>query len=748
MKMTYDIRSWRFWAAAAFVALAAALPVAFYLRTYDSVTVKYTILQLGLLAALACWLAGGLLEGRFEVPAGALPVLLPACALFAWNLARFATAPYQVAAFGGFLTQQLFLLSLILPPLIFSERYLRYAVLAVVGGWAVVVLYGLAQYFGLDPFIWKGAFGANVFSTIGNPDYFAAYLAVSAPFALMLTADDSLPGPLRWAAGALSVVGGAVAALTGARLEAYVYLAVLAGFSLTAYFRLRSAASRRSLYFAAAAAAACLLAMSFLAPARSSFSSDSAHTAVIRRSAFEMAKKAGLAGFGPGSFWVHYPKFRSPEQIVMHHRHNIQTDHAGNELLEQWAEGGAVGALLWLALFAAVLYGAFGTVYAAGTGPYGYGLAFSVLGGLAVSMVSLNVHRTLPGGWLLYFCAGLSVMLSARREDRRQVLALPVPLGGFKYFAAAAALALACWGAYFSARMFTADIKHNLGIYYSKQAQWNSALGAYAQEFPGSNYHVMAQYFMGNIFMDRGDPGDTEKALEQYRKVRQLAPDYVQVHYREALALKKLGRYAEAAERMERQVRLDPVWEEAWQELVGIYELMGDKARAAEAGLKAAEAKGVWAGSRPASEKPVARKELRLLAGIGVRASFPDGRMFVESVLQEMPADKAGLRTGDQIFEITPRAPANYAGEGRTFVPRKFSAEAAARELAGEVGSKVTLIVWPAAGRKEAVPPKNAGPGWRGRVKVIQLRRVKVRDLPEGISHEGAIKLISDSGVF
>jgi len=746
--MSNDIRSWRFWAAVAFVALAAALPVAFYLRTYDSVTAKYTILQLGLLAAVGCWLADGLLEGRFEVPAGALPALLPAGALFFWNLARFLMAPYQEAAFGGFLTQQLFLLSLILPPLIFSERYLRYVLLAAAGSWTVVVLYGLAQYFGLDPFIWKGAFGENVFSTIGNPDYLAAYLAVSAPFALMLTADESLPLPLRWAAGALSVVGGAVMSFTGARVESIIYLFVLAGFSIAVYLGKRSAAARQALYAAAAAAAMCLLSMAFLAPARSQFSSDSAHTGTIRRSSFEMAKAAGLTGFGPGSFWVHYPEFRSPEQIVLHRRHNIQTDHAGNELLEQWAEGGAVGALLWLAIFAAVLYSVFRPGAFPGAGVYGYGFAFSVLGGLAVALVSLNVSRTLPGGWLLYLGAGLSLALSARREEPQRVLAVPVPLGTARYFAAAAVVALACWGAYFSARMFNADIKHNLAIFYSKQAQWGSALETYSEEFPGSSYYVAAQYFMGNVLMDRDGQGDIERALEQYRKVRTLAPDYVQVHYREAMTLKKLGRYAEAAESMERQVRIDPVWEDAWLELAGIYELTGDNALAADARRKAADAKAVWDAAPTASEKPVAQKALRLLSGIGVRASFPDGRMVIESVLQEMPADKAGLRTGDQIFEITPRAPANYAGVGRTFVPRKFSAEAAARALTGETGSQVTLIVWPADGRKEAVPPKNAGPGWRGRVKVIQLQRIKVRDLPEGISHEGAIKLIADSGVF
>lgn len=95
--------------------------------------------------------------------------------------------------------------------------------------------------------------------------------------------------------------------------------------------------------------------------------------------------------------------------------------------------------------------------------------------------------------------------------------------------------------------------------------------------------------------------GDLELAAQQYRKVRLLAPDYVEVHYREGVALKKLGRYAEAVERMERQVALDPVWPEAWRELAWLYAESGDKAKADEAGRRAVEAEAAWGRTRASS---------------------------------------------------------------------------------------------------------------------------------------------------
>ncbi|MDD2805602.1 MAG: hypothetical protein PHV33_08610 [Elusimicrobiales bacterium] len=593
--MTYDLKSWRFWSAIIFMVLAAALPVAFYLRTYDSVTAKYTIMQIGVLAALACWTAGSLLEERFEIPSAAFPFLLPAAGLFFWNAARFLIAPYKIAAFPGFLTQELFLLSFMLALVALSGSYLRALVLAAAGGLAVTVLYGLAQYFGLDPFVWKGAFGDNVFSTVGNPVYLAAYLAVASPFALMIVADRSFPAPMRGAAVLLSVLAGAVVALTGERVELVIYLAVIAGFAGLIAARERAAGLRQVLATVAASAAACLLALAFLAPKPSSFASGGAQMALIRSSSLEVARNAGPAGFGPGSFWVRYPPFRSQEQLLLHHKHNIQTDHAGNELLEQWAEGGAIGALLWLALFAVTLYKAFTGGFSPESSGYGCGLTVSVLGGLAVSMLSLNVPRSLPAGWLLYFNAGLLAMISASgQKAERKILAIPAPLGAFRFLPAGAVAALFCLGAYFSGRLFNADMQHNLGLYYSKQGQWGLAESAYEKEFPGSGSYVAAQYFIGNGYMDWGRTGDLERAVEQYRKVRLLAPDYVQVHYREGLALKKLGRCSEAVERMERQVRLDPVWPEAWNELSDIYKAVGEAQKAAEAAEKAKAAAELW----------------------------------------------------------------------------------------------------------------------------------------------------------
>lgn len=731
------LKSWRLWVQTAFIALAAALPVAFYLKTYDSVAIKYTIMQLGAILALTAWLAGGLAEERFELPEKTLPFAAPAAALLVWNFARFLAAPYKAAAFDGFLTQELFLVSFLLALLSFSERELKKIAAAAAGAWAVAVLYGAAQYLGLDPFIWKGAFGPNIFSTIGNPDYFAAYLTVASPFALMLLADATLPRPLRAVAGLLAVIGGIVVALTGAGLEALIYVAVQTGFILLAFNRLEVQARKPAVLAAALAAAACVAAFVLLAPKPSQFSSNRPITSEIRKSSFAMAKNSGWLGFGPGSFQVHYPSFRSREELVLHHKHNILAKHAGSEVLEQWAEGGLPGLLLWLAVFGTVLYKGFKARAPGELSGYACGLLVSVAGSLAVCLVALNTPRSPSVGWLMYVNAGLLALLAASAAGKpEKVLAVPVPSAALRRLLMAAVLAAGGFSAYYALRMFRSDAYHNHGIFNSKNGDWARALSAYGKEAPGARTYVQGQYFTGMILLDRGGAGDLERAVERYRKVRSLFPDYVQVHFKEASALRKLDRVPEAIERLERQVLLDPVWEDAWKMLAGLYAETGAVEKARHAEQKAGDAKALWeseAAPAPAAGKPGES------GGIGIKALFSEGDLLVEEVAPNGPADKAGIKPGDQILEIIAAVP---TGSWK-FTPRKFTPEQAAAELTGQPGAKVTLVVLPKARRRAALKAEE-----RYEARVIRLQRVRTRQLRENISRETALRVIAETRSF
>ncbi|HNT96901.1 MAG TPA: tetratricopeptide repeat protein [Elusimicrobiales bacterium] len=737
---------WRALLRAAFYFLAIMLPLAFYLRTYDSAMVKITILQFGALAAAAIWLAGSIADGRFEVPEKSVPLLLPAVLLFAWNALRFAFSDHRLASLYGFLLQEIFLLTFVVVSLAFSRTDMRRTLLMLMGAWCVAVIYGILQYLGLDPFIWRGAFGSRVFSTLANPTLFAAYLVICVPIGLALASDRTEPAWLRAVSGALAVAGAFLLQRTGEVVGRWAFLFSVGVFAAM-YLRGSVGRPRAAILLLSAA---CALAATL------PLTGELPPPANNRRYAFlsetwkgtaELIKARPVLGSGPGSFWVHYPAFRRAEIFAMEGKHNNQTDHPENELLEQWADGGLPGVLLWLWLFGGLLLRGARTLAGNGAGspaPYGAGL-FAAVGGSVVLMLGSISSRFPAPGWHIYFAAGLLAVLAAKGTDEEErVLAMPLPLKRSKYILLLPVITAILSLKYASVRAFQSDLAHNIAIYYSKTMQWEQAVRTYEKEVPWSGSYIMSRYFLGNVRMDEG-AGDPQGAVEYYRQVRSLAPDYVQVHYREGVALQKAGRYKEAAERLERQVRLDPVWPDAWKALSGVYEALGDHEKAAYAEKRA---EGTVKSS--AANPSVARAAQRslLLGGIGMRASFPDGRMTIDEVTRNGPADAAGLGPGDQIFDITALKPEDYTAGNRVFRPREFTAEQAALALTGEPGTKVTLIVRPATGQKEAVPLEGAGPGWRGRVRVVQLERRSVRVLPDDTTQEAAIRYIAASGSF
>jgi tetratricopeptide (TPR) repeat protein len=152
------------------------------------------------------------------------------------------------------------------------------------------------------------------------------------------------------------------------------------------------------------------------------------------------------------------------------------------------------------------------------------------------------------------------------------------------------------WG---SVRLFQSDIHHNIAIYFSKEKKWDLALAEYEKEVPGTSTYVMSRYFEGNVFADRDGPGDAQRALEKYREVRAMAPDYVEVHHQEALVLDKLGRKREAIEAMEAETRLDPVWDAPWDWLSKRYLEAGEPEKSAFAAAQEKSVKASWEAVSP-----------------------------------------------------------------------------------------------------------------------------------------------------
>jgi tetratricopeptide (TPR) repeat protein len=564
----------------ALLTTAFVLPLAFFLRSYDSAAIKFTILQWGSLTMLFGWLWQGLSRGRFQTPASSWTVLLPALAYGAWMLVRFATEPHKLGALPDFLTQFTMLVGFLAAFLGFAgaRSASRFATLTVAAAW-LVALYGLAQTVGLDPFIWKGSFGKGhigtlLFSTLGNPHLCASFLAVAIPLALTLDLDPEAPSPLRLSALALVPVAAVAAVLTGSPLGMAAVAVSCLLYAIIVPLSLRTPAALKS--GAIAAVTALILgaaALTLDAGARESWSYTSRFRKTMAAAELLMIEERPLAGFGPGSFFVHYPRFRPTEIIQMEGpRHNTMTQYPEYTLLGVAVELGLIGAALWLWLFGAALWtGARGAaaLRRAGALPesvYAAGFSAAAAGGLAAAHLGFAGSFPAPG-WYAWPLAGLAAGLASLAARRAAVSVYPLPVSEDIRRALYAPALLAFAGlAVMPGLWLRSDVNLNAAIYFAKNNDLSKAVELFSEVLPGAQSYTMSLYFKGNALADMGKP---EEALAAYASLQAQAPDYVLVHARRGAAYAKLGDWTAAATERARQADLDPLYLEnlvAWSE--------------------------------------------------------------------------------------------------------------------------------------------------------------------------------------
>jgi tetratricopeptide (TPR) repeat protein len=559
----------------ALLTTAFVLPLAFYLRTYDSTAVKYAVLQWGSLTMLFGWLWQGLARGRFQTPASSWTALAPALAYAAWLLVRFAAAPHKLGALPDFLTQLTMVVGFLGAFLGFAgaRSASRFAALAVAAAW-LVALYGLAQAAGVDPFIWKGAFGGRVFSTLANPQLCASFLAIAAPMALTLALDPETPAALRAAALLLLPAAGAVVLMTGSATGIAGFVLACALYAVIVPAALRTRPALRSAGLALLAAAVVGAAAALTSPPRKeSWSYASEFRRLTASAELRMIAERPLTGFGPGSFALEYPRFRPAEIIRLEGPgHSTMTQYPELPLLGAAVELGVVGAVLWLWLFGAALWsGAKGAcdLRRAGAVPesvYAAGFAAAAAGALASAHLGWSGYAPATG-WYAWPLAGLAAGLAPLAARRAAVSVYPLPVSESVRRALYAPSLLAFAGlALLPGAWLRSDVNLNSGIFYAKGGDLPKAVESFSRVRPGSAGYAMSLYFQGNAL---NDLGKHEDALAVYDRLQAQAPDYALVHAQRGAAYAKLGDWKAAAAERARQADLDPLYLEnliAWAE--------------------------------------------------------------------------------------------------------------------------------------------------------------------------------------
>lgn len=184
--------------------LALGMPTVFLRSTHTVFTVpKFTLLLLGTLLASVLW-ALGWTNDRPSRPADAvagLGVLLAGLLVVGTVVSEYQGLAALGSGFrySGLATWLAYLLLLGAASRACRGSGLDHLVVGIVGAMALVAGYGLVQTAGVDPLDWADSlsFDVDAQTTLGNPNFASAMLAVGSPLVLAVLFSDRSPGPLR-----------------------------------------------------------------------------------------------------------------------------------------------------------------------------------------------------------------------------------------------------------------------------------------------------------------------------------------------------------------------------------------------------------------------------------------------------------------------------------------------------------------------------------------------------------------------
>ncbi len=337
------------------------IAVMFYLRTYDSCQIKITLTQIGCSVIVLLWFIKFLENPKEEVKfyLSNWQLLIPfVLFLLSGVQSHVLMSPLKKASGMELIRRVLYMLIAIVVAREINSieklnRLIKWLLLALF----VSTFYGLVQFLdtrffppnpaaGLDPFIWRQAFGLRIFSTFGNPNFYGDFLVAMSPITLALFIYKKNPLMLiLWLMTAFNVF---VTYSKGAWIgfaAGFVYFCFL-------YIIFFSHTKLQNIKRYVVLGIITVLILTGIAVYRQWKSNTNSAKFRIYTwlSCWEMVNTSPILGTGIGTFYVTYPAWRRPQIFYIEGKHNTESDHPENEYLEVWYDEGIIGIgfFLWI----------------------------------------------------------------------------------------------------------------------------------------------------------------------------------------------------------------------------------------------------------------------------------------------------------------------------------------------------------------------------------------------------------------
>lgn len=476
---------------------------------------------------------------------------------------------------------------------------------------SLLSVYGLIQFLGLDFLSWPpGRFEEyRSFSTLGNPLYFAEYLAFALPLAAAvgLLARGRME---RWFYGAATAVILACLATTFTR---GAWIGAAAGLAVTYLILGRKVVfSRRVVLlislliatFVVVLVAGRLLGVertfgaAMLGRLESTLQTSGGSTATrveIWRSSLRMIRAKPLLGWGPDTFRLVFPQFST----LGHYRlagQNIIADNAHNYFLQLGAVVGVFGVIAFAALFGLFLYRAARPSRWQAQGQaqgqaqaqaqeqrcLSAGLAGAATGYLVSLLFGISIVSTTPYLWL-------SFAVIAGRSDETRALRLTWPdwSGRYRLVAWAGLAVLLVAGASFALRPYRAEAYYVLASERSTRRPPAEVTPLYEKAVGLAPYNDQLRLGYGvyysNLAATYKDPTYLRAAIDVFLEAQRACPTETNAYTFLALAYLDMARitgsrsYGElAVEELNREVRLAPHFSPAYYLLGAAYRDLGE----------------------------------------------------------------------------------------------------------------------------------------------------------------------------
>lgn len=269
----------------------------------------------------------------------------------------------------------------------------------------------------------------------------------------------------------------------------------------------------------------------------------------IYQSAARMIRANPVFGVGPGMFGHEIPKYRTPELSLFHPPHKQLLTHAHCEFLEQAAELGIPGLLLFVWIVLTAVRTALGKRKSS---PLAAGVVAALVGLLVDSLFSVNLRKepVLMSFWTLI---GLAVYCGSpvpvvRRAQWRPALRL---------ITGCCAVLLAFSVAFVQGRDLIVDLLLRQGGAHLKNNNPGRAGLPLQKAVRLSPKRPEALYWLGSVYYDAGN---YDLAIQQFERLLSQHGNYVNTIFNLGTAYAKAGQRQKAIELYQEGLRTDPYY--------------------------------------------------------------------------------------------------------------------------------------------------------------------------------------------